>query len=96
MNGNCTLVTRPVPVTTLSFAAILTPMHHDSGYHLLFSHPQLVEDLFKSFVTEPWVEQLDLSTLQRVNAKLHAEGLEHRDGDLIYRVLYRDGSEVYL
>lgn len=25
-----------------------------------------------------------------------AEGLERRDGDVIYRVLYRDGSEVYL
>lgn len=71
-------------------------MQHDSGYHLLFSHPELVEDLLKSFVTEPWVQQLDFSTLQRVNAKLHAEGLERRDGDLIYRVLYRDGSEVYL
>ena len=71
-------------------------MQHDSGYHLLFSHPELVEDLFKSFVTEPWVAQLDFTTLQRVNAKLHAEGLERRDGDLIYRVLYRDGSEVYL
>ena len=52
--------------------------------------------MFKSFVTEPWVQQLDFSTLHRVNAKLHAEGLERRDGDLIYRVLYRDGSEVYL
>ena len=71
-------------------------MQHDSGYHLLFSHPELVEDLFKSFVTEPWVAQLDFSTLERVNAKLHAEGLERRDGDLVYRVLYQDGSEVYL
>ena len=71
-------------------------MQHDSGYHLLFSHPELVEDLFKSFVTEPWVDQLDFSTLERVNAKLHAEGLDRRDGDMIYRVLYRDGSEVYL
>ena len=40
--------------------------------------------------------QLDFNTLQRVNTKLHAEGLERRDGDLIYRVLYRDGAEVYL
>ena len=71
-------------------------MQHDSGYHLLFSHPALVEDLFRSFVTEPWVEQLDFTTLERVNAKLHTEWLERREGDLIYRVLLRDGSEVYL
>jgi len=54
-------------------------MQHDSGYHLLFSHPALVEDLFRSFVTEPWVEQLDFTTLERVNAKLHTEWLERRD-----------------
>ena len=69
---------------------------HDSGYHLLFSHPEMVEDLFKNFVDEPWVKRLDFSTLERVNAKLHAEGLERRDGDLIYRVRLDDGSDVYL
>lgn len=71
-------------------------MDHDSGYHLLFSHPELVEDLFKSFVGEPWVAHLDFTTLERLNAKLHAEGLERRHGDLIYRARYHDGSDVYL
>lgn len=70
--------------------------NHDAGYHLLFSHPQMVEDLFRSFVDEPWVTDIDFGTLERVNARLHAEGLDRRDGDIIYRARLLDGSDVYL
>jgi predicted transposase/invertase (TIGR01784 family) len=69
---------------------------HDSGYHLLFSHPAMVEDLLRSFVGEPWVDELDFSTLQRVNYKLHDEFLDRRDGDVLYRARLRGGQEVYL
>lgn len=41
---------------------------HDSGYKLLFSHASLVADLLRGFVHEPWVEGLDLSTLEKVNS----------------------------
>ena len=71
-------------------------MDHDSGYHLLFSHPKMVADFLSGFVKEPWVGDLDLSTLERVNAKFHADGLERRDGDVIWKVRRRDGGEAYL
>ncbi|MDN5849782.1 MAG: Rpn family recombination-promoting nuclease/putative transposase, partial [Nitrococcus sp.] len=71
-------------------------MQHDSGYHLLFAHPELVEDLIRSFVDAPWVAELDFSTLERVNAKLHGPGLDRREGDMIYRVRRQAGGEVYL
>ena len=71
-------------------------MQHDSGYHLLFSNPRLVEDLFRNFVDEPWVKELDFKTLERVNAKMHAEGLERRDGDIIYRINTHQRTEAYL
>jgi len=58
-------------------------LDHDGSYHLLLPHPEMVEDLLKTFVPETWVKQLDFSTLARVNAKLHAEGLEHRDGEVM-------------
>jgi len=32
---------------------------HDRGYKLLFSHPQMIEDLLKSFVKEDFVAQID-------------------------------------
>ena len=32
---------------------------HDHSYKLLFSHPEMVADLLRGYVREPWVEQLD-------------------------------------
>jgi len=31
-----------------------------------------------------------------VNAKLHAEGLERREGDVIYRINLTSGDEIYI
>ncbi len=56
----------------------------------------MVADLLAGFVDEPWVAALDLETLERVNARFHADGLDRRDGDMIWRVRQRDGGEVYL
>ena len=71
-------------------------MDHDSGYHLLFSHPKMVADFLSGFVSEPWVDELDLATLERVNAKFHADGLERREGDVIWKVRRKDGGEAFL
>jgi hypothetical protein len=71
-------------------------MDHDGGYHLLFSHPKMVADFLSGFVTESWVNDLDLATLERVNAKFHADGLDRRDGDVIWKVRRRDGGDAYL
>ena len=71
--------------------------NHDSAYHGLFSHPELVRDLIAHFIPEPWVAQLDLDSLERVNAKFHAEELTRREGDLIYRLRWKDSGEpVYV
>lgn len=38
---------------------------HDHGYKRLFSHPEMVKDLLCGFVAEPWVTELDFSTLEK-------------------------------
>jgi len=43
-------------------------MEHDNAYKLLFSRSELVADLLRDFVRQPWVEALDLTTLDRVSA----------------------------
>ncbi len=45
---------------------------HDALYHRLFSQPAMVAQLLREFVAEPWVADLDLDAMQRVNAKFHA------------------------
>ena len=45
---------------------------HDNAYKNLFSHPQVVRDFLRGYVAEPWVDELDFDTLEKVrgpNAK---------------------------
>ena len=69
---------------------------HDALYHRLFSHAGMVAQLLREFVAEPWLEELDLAAMERVNAKFHGPAGERRDGDVIWRIPSRDGSDVYL
>ncbi|MFW6380347.1 MAG: Rpn family recombination-promoting nuclease/putative transposase, partial [Halorhodospira sp.] len=69
----------------------------DNTYKTLFSYPRMVSDLLTGFVREDWVHELDLSTLEKVNASYVAEELRERHDDLVWRV--RWGEEwlyVYL
>ncbi len=70
---------------------------HDESYKLLFSHREMVEDLLRGFVHQPWVENVDFSTLEPVKASFVSYDLREREDDLIWRV--RWGEEwlyVYL
>ncbi len=59
---------------------------HDGGYKLLFSHPKMVEDLLRGFVRESWVEDLDFTTLERVNENFTSEDLQQRHSDMVWRL----------
>jgi predicted transposase/invertase (TIGR01784 family) len=69
---------------------------YDQSYRLLFSQPRMVEDLVRGFAGEPWIEQLDFSTLERVNASYVADTLKEREGDVVWRLRHRDGSPIYV
>ncbi|HEX6900016.1 MAG TPA: Rpn family recombination-promoting nuclease/putative transposase [Thermoanaerobaculia bacterium] len=73
----------------------------DSGHRLLFSYPQMIEDLIRGFIHEDWVSRLDFKTLERVSGSFVSEDLKDRHNDLIWRVRWEgDGEEgwfyVYL
>jgi predicted transposase YdaD len=67
---------------------------HDESYKLLFSHPEMVEDLLRGFVAEDWVGQLDFSTLEKVGGQYVSDDLRERESDIIWRV--RWGGEEWL
>jgi hypothetical protein len=69
---------------------------HDALYHRLFSHPGMVAQLLREFVAEPWLDDLDLDAMQRVNARFHGRAGIRRDGDVIWRVKLKAGGESYL
>ena len=69
---------------------------HDTLYHRLFSHPEMVTQLLREFVAEPWLADLDLASMQRVNAKFHAITGQRRESDVIWRIPLRTGGDAYL
>ena len=70
---------------------------HDSSYKYLFSHARMVEDILRGFVREEWVEQLDFSTLEKVNGSYVSDDLRDRADDVVWRVRWgTDWLYVYI
>jgi predicted transposase/invertase (TIGR01784 family) len=65
-------------------------MEHDASYKKLFSHPELVTDLLRGFVHEPWVAEVDFATLEKVSGSYVSDDLREREDDTIWRVRLRD------
>ena len=63
---------------------------HDTGYKLLFAHPEMVRDLITGFIPGEWVEEADFSTLERVNASYVSENEKERHDDMVWRLRIRD------
>ncbi|WP_207388849.1 Rpn family recombination-promoting nuclease/putative transposase [Stutzerimonas kirkiae] len=63
---------------------------HDNSYKLLFSNPQMVADLLRGYIHQPWVEQLDFTTLSRVASSHVSADLREREDDIIWRVRWAD------
>ncbi len=74
---------------------------HDALHHRLFSDPGVVAQLLRAFVAGPGgagidLSDLDLEGMKRLNAKFHAETGERREGDMIWRIPRRHGTDTFL
>jgi hypothetical protein len=65
-------------------------MEHDQSYKLLFSHQQMVADLLRGFVTDDWVQAVDLTTLEHVHSSHISDDLREREDDMLWRVRWQD------
>lgn len=63
---------------------------HDTGYKLLFSHPEMVRDLLVGYVPGEWVAEADFSTLEHVNGSYVSESERQRHDDMVWRVKVKD------
>jgi len=68
----------------------------DSGYRLLFSHPEMVEDLLRGFVHEDWVRDLDFSTLEKVPGSYVAPNLMPRESDVVWKLRWKGDRVLYV
>ena len=69
---------------------------HDNSYKLLFSHPQMVEDLLRGFVLEDWIAEVDFTTLEKVSGNFVSDDLTDRHDDIIWRVRLRGEQWLYV
>ena len=67
-----------------------TAVMHDASYKLLFSHAEMIKDLLQGFVPQSWVQALDFSTLEKVNASYVTDDLRDRHDDVVWRVRFQD------
>jgi hypothetical protein len=77
---------------------IVEPMDtqlHDRGYRRLFEDPYFLGQLLTTFVKEPWVDGLDLATLERLDATFIDPRLVRSEADMIFRT-HLGGREAYL
>ena len=63
---------------------------HDSGYKLLFSHPEMVRDLLRDWVPGEWIAEADFSTLERINGSYVADSQKQRHDDMVWRLRLKD------
>ena len=63
---------------------------HDSGYKLLFAHPEMVRDLLLGYMPGEWLNQADFSSLERVNGSYVSESEKQRHDDMVWRLRVGD------
>jgi predicted transposase YdaD len=68
---------------------------HDTGYKLLFSHPEMVRDLLIGFIQDDWLHSLDYTTLEKVPGSYVTEDFRNRADDIVWRAKV-GGEWVYL
>lgn len=69
---------------------------HDSLYHRLFSHPQMVEDLLHNFLDPELLKELDLSRMRRENTKFTAPEGQRRRGDIVWEIPIHGGGNLFV
>jgi hypothetical protein len=71
--------------------------NHDVKYRSLFSHSRMVRDLFRGFLSEPWLEWLDLDSLESLRDTQRESPLDRLNEVLLWRLRWQGGASwVYL
>ncbi|MBF0439634.1 MAG: Rpn family recombination-promoting nuclease/putative transposase [Magnetococcales bacterium] len=69
---------------------------HDGIYHQLYLNPDIMSDLLQKFVSEPWIQDLDLAHMEPIKTKFHVPGLPKRESDVVWQIPIQTGGHVYL
>lgn len=68
---------------------------HDFGYKRLFSNVTIFRQLLETFVSEPWIKDLDFSTAETIDHSFISDAYKETESDLIYRIKLK-GRDVLI
>lgn len=68
---------------------------HDDWYKNLFRNPRVVESLLRSFVKEKFVQNIDFSSIKKLNTSFVSEDFKNRESDVIYEIK-SNGQSTYI
>ncbi len=75
---------------------------HDTGYRLLLSYWEIVQQLVEGYVDEDWAKKLDFENSERMDGTFILKDFQKKETDVLYKVkmLGEDGQsseeEIYL
>lgn len=68
---------------------------HDKGYKYLLSSKKVFLDLLRSFVKQGWVENIDESTVIKVDKSYILQDFADKEADLVYRVKIKGEDVIF-
>ena len=51
----------------------MSTRQNDAAYKLLFAHPDMVAQLIRGLIPDPWIDRLDFQTLRPVTGDLNCK-----------------------
>lgn len=71
-------------------------MIQDASAKLMLSFTIVLKDLLRGFVNEPWLEHVDLSSVEPLNTEYTNDKYVRRLNDMVWKLRKRDGSPLYV
>lgn len=68
----------------------------DANAKLMLSSTIVFTDLLRGFVNEPWLEHVDLSSVEPLNTEYTNDGHVRRLNDIVWKLRKHDGSPLYV
>jgi len=74
-----------------------TVVHHpiDKFFRRFFQEKRIIEELLVHLVKQSWVDDLDFSTLERVERTYVTKNIQERASDIIWKVKYKE-TDIYI
>ena len=68
---------------------------NDASYRNLFNHASMIQWLLRRYVAQPWVQRLDLESLEPVKAHFVGAENQRRESDLIWRARLQGSDDWF-